>query len=48
MHPFAFDDSEKKRPFFSERDKKLTTLYRVAGNLEGLVLRRVTINWKLC
>jgi len=36
MRPFAFSDSEKKRTFFSERDKKLTTFYRVVENLDVL------------
>ena len=35
-HPFAFGDSEKKRTFFSERDKKLTNFYRVPGNMDVL------------
>jgi len=38
MHPFAFGDSEKKRTFFSERDKKLTTFYQVVGILGGFFL----------
>jgi hypothetical protein len=48
MRQFAFSDSEKKRTFFSERDKKLTTFSRLVGSFGSLVLSPLEFIFIFC